>query len=112
MSGEFQMRAASIGLLLGLVAVTPAAAYDANDPANCNGIEWDDAQPLTVAKVTGGARVNFVKSPYDDDFKAAGCPASTNACRKKAYLVGDDLVLVGRTIGDFTCVSYQSPRAR
>src|SRR3954471_1261391 len=112
MSRNFQMRAALIGLSLGVLAVTPAAAYDANDPANCNGIEWDDAQPLTVAKVSGKARVNFVKSPYDDDFKAAGCPALTGACRKKAYLVGDDLVLVGRTSGDFTCVSYQPPRAR
>ncbi|UFZ08484.1 hypothetical protein LQG66_24980 [Bradyrhizobium ontarionense] len=106
------MRAASIGLLLGLLAVTPAAAYDANDPANCNGIGWDDARPLTVAKVSGQARINFVKSPYDDDFKAAGCPAMTDACRKKAYLVSDDLVLVGKTSGEFTCVSYQAPRAR
>lgn len=106
------MRAASIGLLLGLLAVTPAAAYDANDPANCNGIGWDDARPLTVGKVSAQARVNFVKSPYDDDFKAAGCPALSEACRRKAYLVGDDLVLVGRTMGDFTCVSYQPPHAK
>ena len=106
------MRAAFLGLVFGLLSATAAAAYDANDPANCNGIGWDDARPLTVAKVNGTRRVNFVKSPYDDDFKAAACPASTDACRKKAYLVRGDLVLVGRTSGDFTCVSYQAPHAK
>ncbi|CCD97564.1 hypothetical protein [Bradyrhizobium sp. STM 3809] len=106
------MRKSWIGFIFSLLTATSAAAYDANDPANCNGIGWDDARPLAVARVSGQPRVNFVKSPYDDDFKAASCPAATDACRRKAYLVGDDLVLVGRTRGDFTCVSYQSPHAR
>jgi len=66
---------------------------------------------LTVSKVTARPRINFIKSPYDD-FTAAACPAATKACRKKSYLVTDDLVLVGRTRGDFTCVSYQSPLAK
>ncbi|WP_315800521.1 MULTISPECIES: hypothetical protein [unclassified Bradyrhizobium] len=106
------MRAAFIGLILGVLPLTAAAAYDANDPANCNGVGWDDARPLVVAKVSGQPRVNFVKSPYDDGFKAASCPAATDACRKKAYLVRDDLVLVDRTRGAFVCVSYQQPHAK
>ncbi|ABQ39323.1 hypothetical protein [Bradyrhizobium sp. BTAi1] len=110
------MRAAWLGLLnlfaLNLLAVSAASAYDATDPANCTGIGWDDARPLTVARVTGQPRVNFVKSPYDDDFKAASCPAPTEACRKKSYLVSDDWVLVGRTRGNFTCVTYQPPRTK
>jgi hypothetical protein len=111
--GIRDMRAVLIGFVLSAaLSVTPAAAYDANDPNNCNGIDWDDAHALTVARVSAQPRVNFVKSPYDDDFKAAGCPAATEACRKKNYLVTDDLVLVGKTKGDFTCVSYQSPRAK
>jgi hypothetical protein len=105
------MRAGIIGLLLGaILSVAPAAAYDANDPANCMGVDWDEAQPLTVAKVTAKERVNFVKSPYDDDFKADGCPASTAACRKKSYLVPGDLVLAGKTRGAFTCVAYQAQK--
>jgi len=82
------------------------------DPANCNGADFDDKLAFTVSKVTAQPRVNFVKSPYDDDFTAAACPAATKACRKKSYLVTGDLVLVGRTQGDFTCVSYQSPLAK
>ena len=103
----------TIAILLVLAATVfagPASAYDADDPANCVGPDWDDARPLTVAKVTASPRVNFVKSPYDDDFKADSCPAATAACRKRAYLVAGDLVLVGRTRGEFTCVSYEAPK--
>jgi hypothetical protein len=101
------MRARIVGLLLGaLLCATPAAAYDPEDPANCIGLDWDDAHPVVLAKVTARPRVNFVKSPYDDDFKADSCPAATASCRSKSYLVTGDLVLAGRTRGDFTCVVY------
>ena len=106
------MRAVVLGLLLSVVLVGHASAYDANDPANCNGADWDDKLALTVSKVTAAPRVNFIKSPYDDDFAAAACPARTKACQKKSYLVTGDLVLIGRTRGDFTCVSYQAPLAK
>jgi hypothetical protein len=90
----------------------PASAYDAYDPHNCTGIDWDDKRALVVSKVIAKPHANFVKSPYDDDFKAESCPADTKACRKKSYLVTGDLVLTGRTLGAFTCVSYQSPQAK
>ena len=106
-----------LALVLGLVsgamlAASPASAYDAEDPANCNGVDWDDTRVLVVSKVIATPRVNFIKSPYDDDFKAETCPAATEACRRKAYLVTGDLVLTGKTRGDFTCVSYQAPTAK
>jgi hypothetical protein len=107
------MRAPIILLTLGvLLLATSASAYDANDPANCVGAEWDDAHPLAVAKVTARERVNFVKSPYDDDFKADTCPSQSAACRKKSYLVTGDLVLAARTRGDFTCVAFPSPTGK
>jgi hypothetical protein len=110
------MRAKGIGrigpalLLFTILLAGPASAYDPYDPANCNGgVEWDDKRALIVSKVTAKPRVNFLKSPYDDDFKAENCPAATQACRKTSYLVTGDLVLTGRTRGEFTCVSYHSP---
>jgi hypothetical protein len=107
------MRARVIGLILGAALwASSAAAYDAYDPNNCNGVDWDNQAALVVAKITAEPRVNFIKSPYDDDFKAKGCPALSDACRKKSYLVTGDLVLVGKAKGDLTCVSFQSPRAR
>jgi hypothetical protein len=78
--------------------------------AKTNGADWDNNLGLVVSKVTS-PRVNFVKSPHDDDFKADVCPVHTAACQKKSYLVAGDLVLLGKTQGDFTCVDYQSPLA-
>ena len=98
--------------LASALSATTASAYDAMDPTNCIGVDWNDKQTMVVSKVTGAPRVNFVKNPYDDDFKAESCPAATEACRKKSYLVNGDVVLAGRTKGDFTCVSYRSPTAK
>jgi len=107
------VRATTFALFLLVVLFAgPASAYDAEDPHNCNGVDWDDKRALVVSQVTAQPRINFIKSPYDDDFKAEACPAVTDACRKKSYLVTGDLVLVGRTLGDFTCVTYQSPQAK
>jgi hypothetical protein len=89
-----------------------AMAYDAYDPKNCNGIDWDDKKPLVAASVTRVSRVHFIKSTYDDDFKAESCPNDKEACRRKSYLVAGDLVLMGKSLGLFTCASYQSPLAR
>jgi hypothetical protein len=92
------MRAEIMGLLLSAIFFAgSASAYDAHDPNNCNGVEWDDNRALVVSKVTAHPRVNFIKSPYDNDFKAEACPAASKGCRKKSYLVTGDLVLVGKT---------------
>ena len=81
----------SAGLLLAAVLTAgPASAYDAYDQHNCNGVDWNDKRALVVSKVIAKPRVNFIKSPYDDDFKAESCPADTEACRKKSYLVTGD----------------------
>jgi hypothetical protein len=101
-----------LGLLLSAVLCAGSAAFGADDPRNCKGVEWDDNRALAVSKITAYPRVNLIKSPYDDDFRASACPAATKDCRKNSYLVTGDLVLVGKTQGDFTCVDYQSPRAR
>lgn len=104
------MRAVAIGLCFGLLLAGSASAYDANDPKNCNGsAEWNEKRVLGVSTVTAKPNVYFAKSPYDDGFKAETCPAASAACRKTSYLVTGDLVLTGRTLGDFTCISYHSP---
>jgi hypothetical protein len=108
-----RFRFVGAGLLLGTVLMAgSASAYDAYDQNNCNGVDWNDKQALVVSKVIAKPHVIFIKSPYDDDFKASSCPADTEACRKKSYLVTGDLVLTGKTRGAFTCVVYQSPRAK
>ncbi len=107
------MRATAVGLLLSAILFAESAsAYDAYDPNNCSGVDWNDKRALAVSKVSAQPRVNFVKSPYDDDFKATACPTASESCRKKSYLVAGDLVLAGKTQGDFTCAAYQSPLAK
>lgn len=66
------MQARFIGVILWMMlSATSASAYVADDPANCNGVDWDDTSVLVVSKVIATPHVNFIKSPYDDDFKAA-----------------------------------------
>jgi hypothetical protein len=107
------MRAKGFGLigpavlLLTFLSAGVASAYDPDDPRNCIGIEWDDTRASVVQKVTAAPRVNFIKSPYDDEAKAETCPADTPACRKSSYLVTGDLVLTGKALGPYTCISYQ-----
>jgi hypothetical protein len=103
------MRTEVVALLLGATLIAnKASAYDPYDPRNCIGVEWDDKRALVVSKVIAHPRVNFVKSPYDDDFKAEACPATTKACQKKSYLLTGELVLLGKTRDAYTCVTYQS----
>jgi hypothetical protein len=94
-------------LLNATLFVGPTLASE-EDPRNCRGAEWDDNRPLTVSRVTA-PRVEFVKSPYDDDFKAKACPADTKECGKESFLVMGDVVLAVKTQGGFTCVLYQPP---
>jgi hypothetical protein len=108
---QFGFVSASL-LLAAVLTAGPASAYDAYDQHNCNGVDWDDKRALVVSKVIAKPRVHFIKSPYDDDFKAESCPADTEACRKTAYLVTGDMVLTGKTRDAFTCVVYQSLRAK
>ena len=53
------MRATAICLLLlgTLLSAAPASAYDADDPKNCNGVDWDNKSPWIVARVTAKPRV-------------------------------------------------------
>jgi hypothetical protein len=107
------MRALALGALLGAIAIAgPASAYNPYDRNNCNGVAWDDGHPMVVAQVTARPRINFVKSPYDDDFKAEGCPAATEACRKTSYLLTRELVLVGVARGAYPCITYRSPLSK
>jgi hypothetical protein len=116
-SVRFRFGAGARATLVGLrfsaaLFARPASAYDPYDPHNCNGVDWDEKRAVIVSKVVARPSANFIKSRYDDDFTAAACPAAIESCQKKSYLAAGSLVLVGRTQGDFTCVSYQSPLAK
>src|SRR6516162_2180213 len=87
-----------------LLGMTMCAAAD-EKAGDCLGIGFDATHPVTIAKIIADRpQVHFVKNAYDD----AACPADRESCVAPSYLVPGDLLLVGKTRGPYSCVSYQS----
>src|SRR5215469_3274100 len=96
----------SIILLMPLIASLAAAEENAGD---CLGIGFDVTHPVTIAKIIADRpQVHFVKNASDD----GACPAERESCAQPSYLVPGDLLLVGKTRGAYSCVSYQSAADR
>ncbi len=88
--------------------VATAAPADEN-PGDCLGVGFEVQHPVTIAKIIADRpQVHFIKNASDD----AACPAKRDSCVETAYLVPGDLLLVGKTRGAFSCVSYQSAADR
>ncbi len=103
-----------VALVLTCAAITSAKADEG--PGDCLGVDFDVAHPVTIAKIAADKpRTYFLKSAYDD----AVCPADSDACRQKAYLIPGDLILLGKNFSDktsasYTCVAYEKaePKSR
>jgi len=88
-----------------------ASSFAAADqgPGDCLGVGFDVQHPVTIAKIIADKpQVHFIKNASDN----AACPADVDDCQDTAYLVPGDLMLVGKTRGAFSCVSYQSATDR
>jgi hypothetical protein len=84
-------------------------AQNAEAPADCLGIDFDPGHPVTIAKIIANQpQVHFLKNGSDQ----ASCPAAADVCQQKAYLIPGNLVLVGKTDGAYSCISYESADAR
>jgi len=99
--------------LLVRCAVGPAAADETEAPGDCFGIDFDQQHPIAIGKVTNAKpRVHFLKNVSDDK----SCPADTDACQQKAYLIPGDLLLIGKTFSDkanaYSCAVYESAAAK
>jgi len=81
------------------VAASPARAQDI-DPASAA------YQDMRLARVRAGERAYF----YRDDIE--GCPAITNRCRKRAYLVTGDVMLIGPAKGGLVKAAYTDTTGR
>lgn len=91
-------------ILLPLCLLTlPLAAAAADDADFCrNGLFPREQAQLDLGVIQGrpGERVHF----HDD---LDGCPAKGAACRRAAYLIPGDAVVVGKRNADWACVWYQ-----
>src|SRR5690348_2418101 len=100
------LRCSAAGPALLCLATLAAADDKAGD---CLGIGFEVTHPVTIAKIIADRpQVHFVKNASDD----AACPAEREACVASSYLVPGDLVLIGKTRGAYSCVSYQSAADR
>jgi len=100
-------RRRAIGVSFGFLCLATAAAAD--NSGDCLGIGFDVTHAVTIAKIIADRpQVHFVKNASDD----AACPAEREACMASSYLVPGDLVLIGKTRGAYSCVSYQSAADR
>jgi hypothetical protein len=78
-------------------------------PGDCLGVDFDVKHPVTIAKlIADKPQVHFVKNASDEP----ACPAEADDCQDAAYLVPGELMLVGKTHGAYSCVSYQSAADR
>ena len=93
------MKLPGIVFLLALIGA-PAAHAQAQDMMCRNGL-FPSESTIGMAKVAGTDKLFFLN---DSD----GCPNETAACRQRAYVVGGDQVLTGRTVGAYVCAFYPS----
>jgi hypothetical protein len=101
-----RLSAVTVGLSAALLATLVAAEQNSGD---CLGVGFEVQHPVTIAKIIADRpQVHFVKSASDD----AACPAEREGCVQPIYLVPGDLLLVGKTRGAYSCVSYQSAADR
>jgi hypothetical protein len=86
-----------------------AAAVAGENAGDCLGVGFEVQHPVPIAKIIADRpQVHFIKNASDD----AACPAERESCLSPSYVVPGDLVLVGKTRGAFSCVSYQSAADR
>ncbi len=79
------------------------------NPGDCLGVGFEVAHPVTIAKIIADRpQVHFLKGAATD----AACPAERESCIEPSYVVPGDLLLVGKSRGGFSCVSYQSAADR
>lgn len=89
-------------LSAGAVLCCAAPAYAAG--RDCSGYEsaLKGKPAVSAAKVSGGTKTHFIKSEMDEK----ACPADTKACRRKAFLVPGNGIVVSARTGDFVCATY------
>lgn len=102
-------KASMMGAVVSLALVSSGAAMAAE---GCDALpDLATADAMTTALVRQGvAKSYFYKGP--PTFKAAACPAFSDACRDTAYVVAGDRVIVSGSTGDFLCAHFVAPRKR
>ena len=86
--------------LLAVLCTVPGVAWADSAAPNCRQLLWGSSGPeYRAAKVVGAPRTYFRTDEPP-------CPAETAACRKRAYVLPGDMVLVAGTTGPYVCALF------
>jgi hypothetical protein len=91
--------AGAVGLIAAFVAFSVRAAGDADYCRNGSFPETE-IRSLALAQVAAGGHVHFLQ---DSD---PGCPGNGQKCLQRAYLIRGDVLLTGRSRGDYVCAFF------
>lgn len=98
----------AIAIMIGFAAITQPVL--AQQPICDNMLPEIEDNALAPGKIKSASpRVHFHESRSDAKKQ---CPADTDACKRKGFLVSGDDVLIGPAFGPFFCVGYIAPNAR
>jgi hypothetical protein len=102
------MRSAAVAIAVCAIATLDIDNAWAGDKADCStAISLTDGTPLGLATVVGWApRVFFIKGAAEEK----GCPAETDECRWRAFIVPGDRVLTAQRSDGFVCASFVSKK--
>jgi hypothetical protein len=90
-------------VFFGTTLLSLSSAAQTSDAEMCrNGLFPREQDSLQIAKVAGTPPERLY---FSDDHD--GCPGKGAQCRKKAYVLPGDELLLGKVSGDWTCAWYQ-----
>jgi hypothetical protein len=95
---------AAVAILVGVMA----NAARAEDRPDCNGVAYSEGHSNISLGIVAGGKVHFLANGSEK----AGCPSASAACRKRAFLVDDNHVVIdAETAGSaYVCASYIDAR--
>lgn len=98
-------------LVFPLLPVVALAQTPKPEEVSCLGVvsAGEESKPRLMKVVGNAPRVHFIENLST---KKPSCPADTEACRRKGFVVPGDTVLAGVTARGLTCVSYIAPNVR
>lgn len=99
--------AATVALAILAIFTAPVFAQE----STCNGVvSFGDESALRLMEVQGaGPRVHFIENRSK---QKPNCPAESEACKRKGFVVPGDQVLALANPAPMPCVSYIAPGAR
>jgi hypothetical protein len=91
-----------------LFPFAPALAQEAG--CYTGPLQIGEKSPLRLMRVAANTpRVNFIEEKSE---KKPACPALTDACKRKAFLLAGDEVIAGPVQGNLVCVTYIAPKPK